>query len=1509
MFEAQLDFNDLDGSNGFVINGNSGEAFGDSVSSAGDVNGDGIEDIIIGAPGTSTISPGRSYVLFGDTSGAIGSSFDVSDLDGTNGFVINGVVDQSSSGDSVSALGDINNDGIGDLFIGAPRAFTGSNRTGAGYVVFGSTTLGSGGGIELSSIDGSNGFVIDGAGFSESGSTATGTGDVNGDAIDDLIIFAPFPNSNTAYVVFGGDAVGASGSLALADLDSDTGLTFRSDFLTGINSLTVSGAGDINNDGINDVIVGQPFGSDGNVTTRAGRSSVVFGSTDLGGELLASALDGTDGFVFRGLEPDDRLGSSVSNLGDVNGDGIDDFIVSATEDVINAGAEDAGESYVIFGSSSIGSNAPLDASDLDGNNGFVIEGLARNFSLGESVSGAGDVNGDGINDLLIGDPAATPDGASFTAGEVYVIFGSVGLGNSGSLDLSTLDGNNGFVFNGVGDVVGSAINRVGSSISGAGDFNGDGVDDLIIGARNSDQSYVVFGASDANAAPIATPDTNSVVKDAADNEATGNVLNNDSDPDGDTLTVAAVNDSTADIGQVIEGQYGSFVLDADGEYTYTLDNANPVVDALGEDETLTDSFSYQVSDGSSEATTTLAITINGSTDVPNTPLVVTEAVDDGTGATSGTLSWAIQQANTRAGADIIELASDVRFDATADDLFPVESFIDSDITIEGNGFTLSGDSNNNGQVDDGDRRGLFVRSGDVVLRDLTLTGAVARGEDGNGGGAGMGGALFIEDGNVTVDTVTFENNRAIGGESAGSSFGGGIGLAGDRTGEPGRDGFVNISSESGIDGGRGGTGSFGGGGGRGGSGGGSKVLSDPGFGGSGGTGGFGGGGGRGGDGGAGKTLGGAGGFGGTGGFGGGGGAQGTDSSGKSGRGTEPPEFPISGGSGGFGGGFGNDSDSNSYGGGGAGLGGAIFIRSGTLAITNSSFNNNAAQGGQGNNFQESRDDGSGFGGAIFAITDEALQNHNGGDQGLPTAIPTVEVANTQFANNTTDGADNDIFGIPTLDDASNANVTNVEGTGTQADTAQMEASTSALTTSFAVQASASASNANTLSTDESTPPDDGGQFKELTLDTVVGLSLNEAEQTLIATAFEVSDTVNLTTFDPLAAAASDDPEGVDVLGKLITAQTVVVQTGALLQGALPQAPRATLEAVAADALVNLVQSQVDAGQMVNLADETQLQTLLETTVDTLLVSDPSLELQPVADAIPQLSQVIAASNQAALAATTADSIPEAVTTLFQVQSVAQEAVAADLQAAVAGEQSLTDVIADNTGTALADQIATVTVNLEPVAINDVFTTPNRTTLDGNVLDDNGAGADTDLEDDTLSVSSVNGASDAVGQSLQLDSGAVLTLDQDGTFTYTPDSGFAGTDTFTYTISDGNGGTDTASVTVTVDAVGTGSDLDIGLYDADTDTLITPISEGDEILASTLAGRNVTLAALVPDDSLFAGAVESMFLDLNEGAITQTENIEPYALFGDIKGDFRGGDLPVGDNQIAFDLYSQNRLKG
>ncbi|MBU7586378.1 MAG: FG-GAP repeat protein, partial [Nostoc sp. TH1S01] len=140
-------------------------------------------------------------------------------------------------------------------------------------------------------------------------------------------------------------------------------------------------------------------------------------------------------------------------------------------------------------------NLALNLSDLNGSNGFVINGIDNLDFSGFSVSNAGDINGDGIDDLIIGAYRADPNGQNY-AGESYVVFGSRN-GFGASFNLSSLDGSNGFVINGIDE-----FDFSGRSVSGAGDINGDGIDDLIIGASGADsngqsdagESYVVFGS-------------------------------------------------------------------------------------------------------------------------------------------------------------------------------------------------------------------------------------------------------------------------------------------------------------------------------------------------------------------------------------------------------------------------------------------------------------------------------------------------------------------------------------------------------------------------------------------------------------------------------------------------------------------------------------------------------------------------------------------------------------------------------------------------------------------------------------------------------------------------------------------------------------------------------------------------------------------------------------------------------------------------------------------------------
>ena len=513
-FPRQFNLSALNGSNGFAINGiNAGDRSAISVSNAGDINGDGIDDLIIGAYGADPNGirdAGQSYVVFGGIDVGSSGTLELSDLDGSNGFVLNGINGDNFSGDysgrSVSNAGDINGDGIDDLIIGAYGADpNGIRDAGQSYVVFGGIDVGSSGTLELSDLNGSNGFTINGIDEDDfAGISVINAGDVNNDGIDDVIIGSVNVDSNgnsdvgQSYVVFGSIDVGSSGTLELSDLDGSNGFAINSIDFDEENrfSLSASNAGDINGDGIDDFIIGAGI-ADTNAN-NSGQSYVIFGGIDVGssGTLELSDLDGSNGFTINGINLFDFSGSTLSNAGDVNNDGIDDFIIGALQADPNGNGA-AGQNYVIFGGTDVGSSGTLELSDLDGSNGFTINGTNRGDTSGRSLSNAGDINNDGIDDLIIGASGADPNGND-GAGQSYVIFGGTDIGSSGTLELSDLDGNNGFVFNGI-DINGF----LGRSVSNAGDINNDGIDDLILDAFQANpngkdlagQSYVIFGGT------------------------------------------------------------------------------------------------------------------------------------------------------------------------------------------------------------------------------------------------------------------------------------------------------------------------------------------------------------------------------------------------------------------------------------------------------------------------------------------------------------------------------------------------------------------------------------------------------------------------------------------------------------------------------------------------------------------------------------------------------------------------------------------------------------------------------------------------------------------------------------------------------------------------------------------------------------------------------------------------------------------------------------------------------
>ncbi len=823
--DGSIDAANLDGSNGFVLNGiDALDYSGLSVSAAGDVNGDGIGDLIIGARGgdpNAVTDAGEIYVVFGSSGIATTGTIALSALGGTNGFIINGIDSGDSSGFSVSAAGDVNGDGIDDLIIGARLADPNSTSSGESYVVFGSSVIGATGVVALSDLDGTNGFIINGIDVGDgSGISVSAAGDVNNDGFDDVIIGANGgdPNGNSgageSYLVFGGQNVGSTGTVELSALNGTNGFVINGIDAGDGSGMSVSAAGDVNRDGFDDVIIGAS-NADAN-GDLSGESYVVFGATDVGGTGVVelSALNGTTGFVINGIDIGDYSGVSVSAAGDVNGDGFDDVIIGAYAADPN-GSSRAGESYVVFGGLNIGSSGVFELSALDGTNGFAINGIDAMDYSGSRVSAAGDVNGDGFADLIIGANGGDPSGNA-GAGESYVVFGSATLGGTGTFELSTLDGTNGFVVNGIdsGDSSGS--------VSGAGDINGDGIDDVIIGAERADpnsnsaagESYVIFGIDESEGFIVNGTDpldqsgrsvspAGDVNGDGIDDFVIGaaNADPNGNSDAGETIvifgTTTAIGPSnTLDL-SALDGTNGFIIngIDAGDQSGFSVSNAGDV-NGDGVDDLIIGARNADPNDNESGE----SYVVFGATNVGGTGTVNLSALDGTNGfVINGVGSrdysgWSVSAAGDVNGDGFDDLIIGARGgDPNGND--SGESYVvfgAADIGSSG-AIALSGLNGFNGFVINGigarDYSGWSVSAaGDVngdSFDDLIIG---ARGGDPNGNGSGESYVIFGAPalggtGTINLSTLNGTNGFVINGVNAGDEAGFSVSSAGDVNGD------------------------------------------------------------------------------------------------------------------------------------------------------------------------------------------------------------------------------------------------------------------------------------------------------------------------------------------------------------------------------------------------------------------------------------------------------------------------------------------------------------------------------------------------------------------------------------------------------------------------------------------------------------------------------------------------------------------------------------------------------
>ncbi|MBT3218337.1 MAG: hypothetical protein HN348_04545 [Proteobacteria bacterium] len=456
--------NDCDGEADHIILGSTmltGEVAGDnagcSISGIGDFNGDGFDDVVVGA--SQAISKaGAAYLVLGNSAGVSSASLWSAQAR------FSGETAYDRAGTSVSAAGDVNSDGYQDLLIGAPGEGSAEHLAGATYLILGSSSAGSS--MDLAN---ANAKLTGEGDYHSSGVSVSAAGDVDGDGFDDVVVGATGANDGgAAYLVLGTKT-------GLADMNlKDAQARFLGEDEFDNAGAAVADGGDVNGDGYGDILVGAPGNNAGG--SSAGAAYIILGFPAPKNLNLIQADTKLKGEVYH-----DQLGFSLSGAGDVNGDGYGDILVGAPY-ADGPGGIWSGTAYLVLGAASGIPNMSIAGAEAK------MTGETASDHAGDSLASAGDVNGDGFDDLVVGAPFA--EAGAYNPGVAYLILGSqlgVVISNLAEADARLAGA--------------SALEYAGGSV-GSADTNGDGYHDLLIGADDESTTasdagavYIVIGSS------------------------------------------------------------------------------------------------------------------------------------------------------------------------------------------------------------------------------------------------------------------------------------------------------------------------------------------------------------------------------------------------------------------------------------------------------------------------------------------------------------------------------------------------------------------------------------------------------------------------------------------------------------------------------------------------------------------------------------------------------------------------------------------------------------------------------------------------------------------------------------------------------------------------------------------------------------------------------------------------------------------------------------------------------